>query len=115
MKREKMRIIKITDEIINFLYSIGAEEIDIKLKSDQEKHILVFSADYIEITQVKMDQLIHVCEHSEKKGEVEEFYWELLGDAEKNSELSLVELMIDDVSIDITDDTIRIQLERFRN
>lgn len=112
MKHEKMRIAKITDEIINFLYSIGAKEITINLKELDDEYQMLYKSDYENISKKKLDQMIHTCKRCKKRNEMEEFYWELLGEDDGTAELSLVRMMIDKITIDIEDDHLEMKLIR---
>lgn len=112
MKHEKMRIAKITDEMVNYLYSIGAKDISIRLLEQDDQYNLTYKSDYEEINQDKLDNLITVCKNCGKTNEIEEFYWELLGDNDSASELALVRMMIDEIEIDIEDDYIKLILIR---
>lgn len=112
MKHEKMRIARIADEIINYLYSLGAKDISINIKEDKEKFKLKFKSDYKDISQEKINDLVKICNTCSKANEMEEFYWELLGDTDSDSELSLMRMMIDEIEIDIQDDYIEMILIR---
>lgn len=112
MKHERMRIARMTDEMINFLYSIGAKDISIRLKEDEENFMLKFESDYETVAKDKLDTLVETCKSCGKVNEMEEFYWELLGDTDTNSELSLIRMMIDDIDIVIEEEFIRLELVR---
>ncbi|MGM0409737.1 MAG: ATP-binding protein [Bacillota bacterium] len=99
MKHEKMRLVKMLDEILFFSLMHNSTEIDINIKIDKEKYIIQFEDNSRGISEEiieKMRELINV----EKQPEMEEYYWELTGQQEYSNEFTLVGLMSDKVDVD---------------
>ena len=51
------------------------------------------------------------CEKSE---EMEEFFWELAGESDVDTEITIVGMMCDEKKLSITDDRIEIKLKRYK-
>lgn len=99
MKHEKMRLVKMLDEILFFSLMHDSTEVDINIKIDKDKYIIHFEDNSKEISEEiieKMKELTNV----EKQPEMEEYYWELTGQQEYSNEFTLVGLMSDKVDID---------------
>ncbi|PRX24192.1 hypothetical protein BX659_12416 [Orenia metallireducens] len=94
MKHEKMKIIKILDEILSFSLNNQADEIDIKIKVNEEQTIIKFKDNSPNLNQDKLEEIEEML-NIEKQPEVEEYYWELIGQNDYCDELSVVGLMID--------------------
>ena len=112
MKHEKKRIIKIIDEIITFLYSIGATDINLKIKDEKDKVTVEFDSDYKKECREKLDFFVHILRNSEKHQELEEYYWELVGESDVDTEISIIRMMVDDIKINIDDDFVNLILTR---
>jgi len=115
MRHEKKRVIKIIDEIITFLYSIGATDINLKIKDEKDKVILEFDSDYKRECREKLDFFVHILRNSEKHQELEEYYWELVGESDVDTEISIIRMMVDDIKIDIDDDFVNLIFTRKKN
>ncbi len=45
---------------------------------------------------------------------MEEYYWELVGDCDIDSELSLIAMMVNEIEVDIEDDYVELTLIRYK-
>lgn len=110
MKHTKKRISKIADELLNFLMSIGADDITINVKDEEDRYKICAKSNYVKANnEEKLNDLIK-CIDCPKQEEMEEFYWELAGECDVDTELSLISMMVDKIKLDIDDDTIYIVL-----
>ncbi len=111
MKHKKQRISKMVDELINFFFAIGATSINVDVQDEPERFVLTLKCNYVEKHKEKINKLIHHLE-CPKQEEMEEYYWELAGDCDVDTELTLIGMMTDDVEIDINENTIELVLYR---
>ena len=98
MKHEKMRLVKMLDEILFFSLMHDSTEVDINIKIDKEKYIIEFEDNSKGISKKTIEKMIELT-NVEKQPEMEEYYWELTGQQEYDSEFTLVGLMSDKVDI----------------
>ena len=99
MKHEKMKLVKILDEILCFSFMHDATEMNINIKMDEEKYIIQFEDNSKGVSKERIESIKEVI-NVEKQPEMEEYYWELTGQQEYDSEFTLVGLMSDKVNIE---------------
>ena len=104
MKHEKMRIIKILDEIISFSFKKDATDMNINIRFDEEKFIIQFKDNSKEVTQEEIDEIEELI-NVDRQPEMEEYYWELIGQQDYADEFTLVGLMADKANIDYDPET----------
>ncbi|WP_018247755.1 hypothetical protein [Orenia marismortui] len=98
MKHEKMKIIKILDEILSFSFNNKANDIDINIKIKDQQTIITFKDNSKNLNQNKLEEIEEML-NIDKQPEIEEYYWELIGQNDYCDELSVVGLMIDKATI----------------
>lgn len=113
MKHDKKRITKIIDELINYFFSMGATDINLNLKEDPDAYRITFDCNYSCKDSSKLEKLDKYL-HCEKQEEMEEYFWELTGDCDVDTELTLVGMMTDEASVQCVDDKLRIMLVRYK-
>jgi uncharacterized tellurite resistance protein B-like protein len=114
VKHDKKRIAKIVDELITYFFSMGATDIDINLKDEKKCYKISLKCNYSSKDQRKFDKLIKYLKCA-KQEEMEEYFWELAGDCDVDTELTLVGMMTDEAKIDYNDDEIEVTLIRYKN
>ncbi|MDK2799984.1 MAG: hypothetical protein PWP27_1717 [Clostridiales bacterium] len=113
MKHNRKRVSKIADELITYLFSIGATDINVNIQERKEDFKILITSNYKYNQKKKIDRLIKALK-SPKQEEIEEYYWELTGDSDVGTELPLVGMMIDKAEIDLADNTLDIVLYRYK-
>ncbi|MGE4284850.1 MAG: hypothetical protein AB7G87_14250 [Clostridia bacterium] len=111
MKHQKKRISNIVHELTMYLFSISATDIHINIQETEDEYKIHIKSNYCGEQDEKLDRLIKLLK-CPKQEEVEEYYWELTGESEMGTELSLVGMMIDDAEIDINEGYLEIILHR---
>ncbi|PAB59506.1 hypothetical protein [Anaeromicrobium sediminis] len=111
MKHNNKRISKIVDELINYFFSIGGTDISINVQNLEKHHKIFFQSNYKNEQDEKINKLIKYLSYP-KQEEIEEYYWELMGDCDVDTELSLIGMMIDEAEVNFVDDKIQITLYR---
>lgn len=114
MKHVKKRIAKIVDELTTYFFSMGATDININLKDEKEYYKISLKCNYTSKDQEKIDKLIKYLKCA-KQEEMEEYFWELAGDCDVDTELSLVGMMTDEAEIDINDNQIEVNLIKYKD
>ncbi|QVK17443.1 hypothetical protein KHQ81_11370 [Mycoplasmatota bacterium] len=111
MKHRKKRISKITEELINYFFKIGATQIHIDVIEENNQFKVIFQSNIKDIKQDDIDILVK-CLNCQKLEEMEEYYWELTGECDTDTELSIVGMMIDDFEVNIKDDQMELIIYR---
>ena len=110
MKHTKKRVSKIVDELLTYLMSIGASNVNLNIKDEKNRYRISAESNYIqENNEQKIKKLIK-CIKCPKQEEMEEYYWELAGECDVDTELTLIGMMVDNIEMDIDDDHINIVL-----
>lgn len=113
MKHNKKRVSKIVDEMITYFFAMGATDINMNLQENKDHYKILFRCNYTQNNEEKIEKMIKYLKF-DKQEEMEEYYWELAGDCDVDSELSLIGMMTDKAEIDINEDTIEVVLYRYK-
>ncbi len=112
MKHEIKKIMKIADEVMTFcMYNYEAEHADFSVRKRGENyemsflfHDVAISVDELEAMKKKLKV--------KRNPELENYYWQLTGEIENSSELALVAMMSDRVTVDYRDNALSILIIR---
>jgi len=99
MRHLRQRNVKIISEIMNYLLKIGCEEIHVDYITHDDYIHFIFKC-IAENLDNKTINDIGTLLNMPRRHDIEEYYWELTGDDDLDTELSLVGMMVDDVVID---------------
>lgn len=113
MKHYKKRVSKIVDELMTYFFSMGATDICINLQETDEYYKIHFKCNYSGNNEEKIEKMVKYLK-CDKQEEMEEYYWELAGDSDVDTELTLVGMMTDEAEINIGEDTIELTLYRYK-
>ena len=117
MIHEEKKIANIIEELTMFFFTVGADEIETKIKREDHTDIIWMSANYNPEYKDELDYLDEYL-NKEKNNGLEDIYWELVGsgDPGEASQLFLIGMMIDKAEIDITDTHVELTLyKKFSN
>ena len=113
MKHIKKRVCKIIDELITYFFVIGATNIDINLQEKEDHYKILLRGNYTTKDKSKIEKLVKYLK-CDKQEEMEEYYWELAGESDVDTELTLVGMMTDNAEINISEDMIEVVLYRYK-
>jgi len=109
VKHINKRVCKIVGEMMNFMLSIGATNINVNLQDMDYCFKISINSDYSEEKYKKIEKLVRALK-SPKAEEVEEYYWELTGESDMGTELYLVGMMVDGSEINVQDEQLELIL-----
>ena len=113
MRHEAHKIGKIVDEIVTyFLHGYGAET-TMRVTPKADRYEMHFRFDNVSISEeefAELDKLLVV----KRQPELEDYYWQLAGEMEDSSELSLVAMMTDLIELTYTSGEMKLVLRRRR-
>ncbi|OPJ56800.1 hypothetical protein [Alkalithermobacter paradoxus] len=113
MKHFKKRITKIVDELLTYMFYLGATDISVNVKEEEKFFKISLNCNYNITKKPKIDRLVNALKCS-KQEEMEEYYWELAGECDVDNELPLIGMMIDEAEIDFDDNSIEVILYRYK-
>ena len=111
MRHEVKKICKIVDELTTLLLKEDTDEVDFKIKKTETEtviHIIDYNTKY---TEAEVDEL-RMCFNVQRQHEVEEYYWQLVGESDNDSELTVIGAMIDEADIELKDGNLYMTLKR---
>ena len=111
MIHEEKKVAKIIEELTMFFFTVGADEIETRIKRDENSDFIWMSANYDPEYRDELDYLNEFL-NEEKNAGLEDIYWELAGsgDPGETSQLLLIGMMIDKAEIKITDAKVEVKL-----
>ena len=112
MKGEFERGLHIIGEMLSYCHRKGAGEFHIDITTENRETTLMVKGSPIKRDDVDMNMLLKML-NSPRQREIEEYYWSLSGESECYSELQLVGMMTDEVSVEHNDQTLSIVLKRY--
>lgn len=98
MKHLKQRNIRIVDELMTFCYKYGTKKIQIDILEEEQCTVFTLSAEIHDLDQNILDNVNKLL-NAPRLHEMEEYYWNLTGDNDTDSELALVGMMTDEVFV----------------
>ncbi|MFP4191939.1 MAG: hypothetical protein ACLFU6_07695 [Candidatus Hydrogenedentota bacterium] len=116
MKHEISKVTRIIDEIVSyFLYKVQCPRFGLNYTQTGEACILEFTFYCTDIAPETITYIRNKLK-GRRQPELEDYYWQLTGDAEDDNELALVSMMVDEARLEYGDggETIRLCLRRNR-
>lgn len=98
MKQYRRRVSKIVDELINYFFYLHATDIQVRVQELSDQYKIYMKGDCPELTEAKAQHLIRLL-NTPTHTEVEEYYWELIGESAIDSELALIGMMTSEVEV----------------
>lgn len=114
MKHEMKKVSKIIDEMTTYGLKNGAEDIEIKIKNTPDYFKLQFVFKKIHISASDYGELIKALKVP-RQMEIEEYCWELAGENDLDLGTNLIGTMTDEVKIEQEEDSLMIELFRYKN
>ena len=108
---EVKKITKLVDEVTSLLMRSGSNDIDIKIKREENLStitIIDHTSSYPNEEIASLNDVLNI----QRLCEVEEFYWELMGDDSHEDELFLVGSMVDKATVNKIDNDLYIVMYR---
>jgi hypothetical protein len=113
MKHERLKISKMVGELMNYLFYMGATNINIDFKETESCFEIICRSNFQGDASKKIEKLTKLLK-SNKREEMEEYYWALVGDCDVANELSLVGMMVDESEVQCEGEDIKITLYRYK-
>lgn len=114
MKFKVEKNIKIINELIAYFYKLGTIDVHIDLSSDDENSYFNIYGQVDNISKYELESLASIL-NTPRQYEVENYYWNLGGECEFDSELTLVGMMINSAKVSYKDNILKISIIREEN
>lgn len=103
MKHINQRNIKIVDELMSFCYKYGASKLEIEVDNKENKIVIIIKA-HVKYFPQQTLELANTLLSAPRCREMEEYYWNLSGDDDTDTELTLIGMMTDEAEINYIDE-----------
>lgn len=111
MKFKIEKNIKIINELIAYFYKFGTTDVHIDLNSDSKNSYFNIYGKIDNISKDELESLIYIL-NTPRQREVENYYWNLGGECEFDTELTLVGMMINSAKVTYIDNVLTISIIR---
>ncbi len=111
MKHEIKKICKIVDEMTTLLLRDDTDMVDFRINRLPDKTIISITDYNTRYTQKEVQDLLD-CFNVQRQHEVEEYYWQLVGECDNDSEITIIGVMIDESKVELKDNNMYIELIR---
>lgn len=111
MHNEIQKTARIVDEIVSLFLKKGSNDIDIKIKRKIDYTHIILTINNSSISDDAVDRLDEFL-NIQRQSEIEEYYWELMGETSNEDELFLIGSMVDSATVKKNDNTLYIELIR---
>lgn len=103
--------LKILNELINFCMHHGGSQINMAMKDYEHEMVIEVSTEIFNMDDRVITTLRNYL-NTPRQHEVESYYWELSGEDDNDSELTLVGMMSDEAEVNYKDNNLYIKVIR---
>ncbi len=111
MKHEIKKIGKIVDEMTTHLLRDDTDMVDFRIDRQADRTVISIIDHNTKYTKQEIGKLME-CFNVQRQHEVEEYYWQLVGECDNDSELTIIGAMVDDSKVELKDGDLHIELVR---
>lgn len=111
MKFKTEKNLRIMNELVAFFYNLGCTDIHIDLSINNNISSFIIIGNISSIKDKDFESLKEaLC--VPRQHEIEEYYWNLIGESETGCHISLVGMMIDKCNISFENNILRLEIYR---
>lgn len=114
MRHENKKIGKIVDEMITFFCAYGAKKIETTIDNQADRIDFIFRVDHLNENE-KIVKMFSDLINFPREEDFDEVYWNLAGESDHDTELTLVGYMVDKVLVSHEDESFEIILVRYKD
>ena len=107
MNRKKS--VKILSGMIYCYYNLGIEELDINIKKDSKTIYISLEGFIDHLDKNKIDEMNRMLNVT-RQAQVEEYYWELIGENSYKEQLNLIGMVTDEALVEYKDRRLKVKL-----
>lgn len=113
MKDEAKKISRIINELSTHYLSKNPSKLDITVDNLFDRFKITFEVCDVEYSEKEIEKMLEIL-NEPRLPATETYYWTLRGDANQESELSLIGMMIDKAEITFKNSNLYVHLHRFK-
>ena len=111
MRYKREKLIKIMNELVNFCLHINMKDLKIEFSCHDDLGEISVEGYCSNPPLERLDDLEHIL-NSPRQEELEEYYWNLVGDGHGHQELEMVGTLVDSGSIKYENNILTISISR---
>ncbi|MDF2538512.1 MAG: hypothetical protein K0S76_1533 [Herbinix sp.] len=111
MQHESKKIAMIVNELLTMLLLKGAGKIEVKINRQKHNTEIVMKQQQCDYDEMFIQNLRYNL-NTQRQTEVEEYFWQLVGDDDNEDELPLVGTMVDEAVVELVDGDLYITVNR---
>lgn len=108
-----MKAIKIVDELISFYFNIEITDIHIDVQYEEEEIKITLEGNCCYPPDEKLERLQELL-NAPRQEELEDYYWELVGENDHYEELTLLGALVDSGNVEYQDNRLKITVHKKR-
>lgn len=111
MKFKFEKNLKIINELMTYLHKLGSNDIHVNMCTEENSTIFLLWGETPGLNKENLETLVNAL-NSHRRHEIEEYYWNLLGEYETDNQLSIIGMMIDKSEVTFYENILTIKLYR---
>ncbi|MCK8817221.1 universal stress protein, partial [Natroniella sulfidigena] len=100
---------KLVSELMSFYFELGIKEVQVDVEHKPDEVITCIQGQKEDLSSDKVDELDDFL-NTARVTQVEEYYWELVGESNRSTELSLIGMITDKAEIEYEDDILKVKI-----
>ncbi len=114
MSYSRDKQLKIMNEVVNFCFKIGMNDLNINFSCIDNIVKIVIEGECSNPPKDKLDKLDRIL-NTPRKEELEELYWSLVGDPQQEAEFEMIGVMVDHGEVEQDGNHVKISIYRDEN
>lgn len=111
MKFKFEKNLKIIDELMTCFHKFGANDIHVNMCTEEDSNKFILWGETPNLNEEHLENLINAL-NAPRQREIEEYYWNLLGEYETDNQLSIIGMMVDKAEVTFNNNILTIKLYR---
>lgn len=109
MKFKFEKNLKIINELMTYLHKLGCNDIHVNICTKENSTIFLLWGETPNLNEENFQILVNTL-NIQRQHEIEEYYWNLLGEYETDNQLSIIGMMIDKAEVTFNSNILNIKL-----
>jgi len=111
MRHEIKKVSKIVDELMTLLLREDTDEVDFKVKKEQDHYKIVVTDYNTKFTQAEAKEFEEYF-NVQRQHEYEEYFWQLVGESDCDVELTMIGAMVDEAIVELRGNDLYMEIIR---
>lgn len=111
MKFKFEKNLKIINELMTYFHKLGCDDINVNMHTENNSTVFFLWGETPNLNDENLNILVNAL-NTQRQHEIEEYYWNLLGEYETDNQLSIIGMMTDNSEITFYENILKIKLYR---